>query len=119
MDEMSLSGWICWKNSGGGGHDRPADHFVGRTGYLAHSTTLDRIFEGHQISRCKLLKIDCEGAEHEILRGSARLDSIDYLSGEFHADAHLRSQGHSIDGLIDYCADVIPRSHLRIVRDEQ
>lgn len=106
------------ENSGGGGHDRPADHFQGRTAFPAQSITLDGIIEEHGIKTCKLLKIDCEGAEHEILRGTRNLSRIEYLSGEFHVDAHLQSQGHTIDGLLNYLAEFIPRNRIRIVRDD-
>jgi FkbM family methyltransferase len=119
-DGRDVEIWVNLReNSGGGGHDRPAEHFRGRTPFRVPSVTLDQIFRDHEIDRCRLLKIDCEGAEHEILRSSASLSRVDYLSGEFHVDAYLRSEGHSIDGLIEFCAQSISRHHLRIVRDEQ
>lgn len=105
-------------NSGGGGHDRPAEHFAGRTPFRARSTTLDRVFEEHDIRSCKLLKIDCEGAEHEILMNSACLKRVEYLSGEFHIDGHLQDQGYTIDRLLEHVRRFIPEDHIRIVRDE-
>jgi FkbM family methyltransferase len=35
-------------------------------------TTLERIFRDHDLDRCDLLKIDCEGAEYEIIYGAPR-----------------------------------------------
>jgi FkbM family methyltransferase len=50
------------------------------------STTLDQIFEDHQLTRCDFLKIDCEGAEFDILfRASERtLASVRYVALEYH-----------------------------------
>lgn len=65
----------------------------------AKSVTLKEIFEEHEIVRCKLLKIDCEGAEYEILKGSSEtLTQVDHMRGEFH---HI--EGESIDDLIKFC----------------
>lgn len=118
-DGREVEIWVdLAENSGGGGHDRPPEHFRGRVPFRAESTTLDHIFSEHSIDRCKLLKIDCEGAEHEILRRTEYLERVDHLSAEFHEDGHLRSQGHSIDGLVSYCEQFIPPERMRIVRDE-
>jgi hypothetical protein len=37
--------------------------------------------------RCRLLKLDCEGMEYEILRRPGALDRIDYLAAELHYGA--------------------------------
>jgi len=47
------------------------------------SVTLADIFQKHKIERLPLLKIDCEGAEFEILN-TPLLSQIDRLRGEFH-----------------------------------
>ena len=57
------------------------------------SMTLDEVFSFNEIGRCKLLKIDCEGMEYEILFGTRVLDKVEYLAGEFHASASLQSRG--------------------------
>lgn len=46
--------------------------------------------------RAKLLKIDCEGAEHEVLT-DAVLEQVDWLVGEFH---HAPSRGHDAHALL-------------------
>lgn len=50
------------------------------------SVTLDHIFatELDPRERCRLLKVDCEGMEYEILRGAQSLGRVDYLAAEFH-----------------------------------
>jgi len=77
------------------------------------SITLERIFKWNDIDRCALLKIDCEGAEYEILEaGEQYLDRIDWLMGEFHINTFLESQGKSIQALADMCARHIPQGHM-------
>ena len=45
------------------------------------SITLDEVFSVHGIDRCRLLKIDCEGMEYEILSGARVLTKVEYLAG--------------------------------------
>jgi len=68
-------------NSGGSGAFVDGDIIC-----IAPTVTLRDIFEEHEIDRVALLKIDCEGAEYEILRASEDLlGRIDRLRGEFHS----------------------------------
>jgi FkbM family methyltransferase len=78
------------------------------------SQTLDSIFEKFSIKRCKLLKIDCEGAEYEILTNSAMLGKIDCLRGEFHESRYLENLGCSPEKLIDYCGKFIDRNKIGV-----
>lgn len=50
------------------------------------TTTLTQIFQRHKITHCDFLKIDCEGAEYEILSSSSLklLSKIDRIALEFH-----------------------------------
>jgi FkbM family methyltransferase len=71
------------------------------------TTTLDAIFEKHEISACDLLKVDCEGAEFEILYAASpdtmkrvreiRLEYHDRRTPERHnvaaLEAYLAGQG--------------------------
>ncbi len=71
------------------------------------------MFEG----RCKLLKIDCEGAEYEILEAAGDLlHRVDYLRGEFHVNAALEAQGKSIDGLIAFAQRYIPAERIQVTK---
>ena len=52
----------------------------------AESTSLQKIFDENKISSCKLLKLDCEGAEYEIIDSlpSEYLDKIQNMVIEYH-----------------------------------
>lgn len=87
----------------------------GHRSYTVESTTLDGIFERFGIERCKLLKIDCEGSEHEILLASRQLDRIEYLRGEFHENDYLREQGYGSEALLEHCRRFIDPARIRCV----
>jgi hypothetical protein len=59
------------------------------------------------ISRCRLLKIDCEGGEYDIVRPGI-LAGVDYLCGEFHASNTLERQGKTPEKLLKKVAKAIP-----------
>lgn len=79
----------------------------------ASSITMDDIWERFSVGRCKLLKIDCEGSEYEILKHTKHLGDIDWISAEFHINTKLAEEGESIDGLVDYLSKFIERSHIQ------
>ena len=66
--------------------------------------TLDELMLSFNINECQLLKIDCEGAEYDIIYNSKLLNRINYLVGEFHENTLLRQAGHSYHKLGQYCA---------------
>lgn len=71
-----------------GGHHSggaTAFHAYERDSFTVHSTTVPAILEEHDIGRIRLLKLDCEGAEHEIL-GTANgwLKRVSHIRGEIH-----------------------------------
>jgi FkbM family methyltransferase len=77
------------------------------------STTLADIYDetlppGH---RCRLLKLDCEGMEYEILRQPRALERIDYLAAELHYGA----DDGPARALAAHCARFIPAERLRFV----
>ena len=78
------------------------------------STTLDHIFDSLGVDKCKLLKIDCEGSEYEILFSTHSLSKVEYLSGEFHHNQLLRDQGYSFEGLVKHCESQIARDKLSV-----
>lgn len=100
------------RNSGGSTcHSRTLEH--GRISGIP-STTLDHIFDSRGIDKCKLLKIDCEGSEYEILFSTNTLSKVEYLSGEFHHNQVLRSYGYTVEGLLEYCETQIAQDKLLI-----
>jgi FkbM family methyltransferase len=50
------------------------------------ATTLDEVFDEYGIDRCAMMKLDCEGAEHEILRTTGMLERVDRIAMELHID---------------------------------
>lgn len=84
------------------------------TASALHSITLDEAFRRHHIERCKLLKIDCEGLEYEILYNTNVLDKIEHLSGEFHINSYLDGQGYTPQHLYTYCEDHFSQHRLNI-----
>lgn len=91
-----------WSNSGGStAHlaDMALQDHIRRT---VTSWTLDELLDRLNITRCSLLKIDCEGSEYEILLSSRQLSRIKAVRGELHVNSHLRLQGHSPERLMSH-----------------
>jgi FkbM family methyltransferase len=78
------------------------------------SMTLDEVFSLHEIDRCKLLKIDCEGMEYEILSGTRAFDMVEYLAGEFHASPSLQNQGWCPERLRAYCSSFFADNRMAV-----
>lgn len=74
---------------------------------LAQSTTLNRILQHHNIERCRLLKLDAEGAEYDILT-AAPINRIDYLRGEFHINEFLATLGHEPQKVLEHLIEAMP-----------
>lgn len=70
------------------------------------SITFDDIFSNNNISKCKLLKIDCEGAEYEILYSAnvENLKNCEYMRGEFHK---FYGENSKREDLYNYCSKYI------------
>jgi FkbM family methyltransferase len=100
------------ENSGGAScHSFTLTHR--RTGMIP-STTLDGVFDSLGIDACKLLKIDCEGSEYEILFSTSALPKVEYLSGEFHFNDHLLGMGYTAEGLLQHCRKYIEPGKLKV-----
>ena len=63
--------------------------------------TLQEIFDKHQLNRCHLLKMDCEGSEYEILYNcpSTYLHQVDQMAIEVHRGKDV---SQNITALADY-----------------
>ena len=78
------------------------------------SITLDEVFSLNAITRCRLLKIDCEGMEYEILRGTSVLDRIEYLCGEFHGSADLEGSDCTPERLYEHCRSFFAEDRMKV-----
>ena len=99
-------------NSGGA-----SGYFTETEGYrasVASSVTLDSIFARFVPGRCALLKLDCEGAEHEIVPPCSVLPRVDWFCAEFHMNRLLAAAGHSNQRLADRVWSQIPRERTTI-----
>jgi FkbM family methyltransferase len=67
-----------------------------------HLTTLDEIFEILKIRRCKILKIDVEGMEHETLLNTSVLPKVDHVVAEIHINKRLQAEGYSVEKLVSH-----------------
>ena len=77
-----------------------------------YSTTLANIMEREQIDHIALLKIDCEGAEYEILNADpSLLDRVTYLRGEFHLN---EQRGWDPEALVNMCAKHIKPENIKL-----
>jgi len=101
------------ENSGG-----ISEHVTATLGaymHTAESVRLGQIFDQLQIQRCRLLKIDCEGAEYRVLMGGREyLNRVDYLVGEFHTNKRLDDAGQSPTALRMMCAQHIARERIHV-----
>lgn len=59
---------------------------------------LEQVFGDNKLDHCDLLKIDCEGAEYEILEECPPdiLDRVRRITGEYHQGAHQRGTGEGL-----------------------
>jgi len=75
---------------------------------MARSITFERLLETFEIERVALLKIDCEGAEHEILTSDV-LAKVDRIRGEFH-----RVGEHDPRALLERVKRVVPDTWVEV-----
>lgn len=78
------------------------------------SCTLDVAFSALGIASCKLLKLDCEGAEHEIVQATRVLTRVEYLSAEVHTNRWLASKGCSLGRFRMKCLEAIDAAKLTL-----
>ncbi|MEG6586802.1 FkbM family methyltransferase [Dendrosporobacter sp. 1207_IL3150] len=102
-------------NTGGATSQMEASKMINYYTHQVDSIDLDKFLEETGIEKCKLLKIDCEGSEYEILLNLRRLGIFEYLTGEVHLNAHLSSQGYSLDTLYKHCQAFIKPENITFV----
>lgn len=81
QDGRALELYVHPLNTGGGLNEQLVrqQDFSQHRCYQVPSIQLDEIFSRHQIAACRLLKINCEGSEYEILFHARSLPNIEYL----------------------------------------
>ncbi|AFS80001.1 FkbM family methyltransferase [Candidatus Nitrosopumilus koreensis AR1] len=77
------------------------------------SITLQKILEENKIEKCNLLKLDCEGAEYEILMNNEQIfNKIELISLEYHNDnIHNGNELKKFLENIEYQVELIPDKH--------
>lgn len=83
--------------------------------FEAKSTTLDDIFLKNNIDECKLLKIDCEGSEHEIIMNAGSLCKIDKVIGEIHINNWLVKKGYTINKTYNKLLEFITKEDINLI----
>ena len=75
----------------------------GASSQTVRCTTLREIFEGHQLDTIDLLKINCEGAEYEILESCSRadFDRIANIRLEYHNLKAPKKNGESLSRFLE------------------
>jgi FkbM family methyltransferase len=102
--------YYCAANSG-------ATSIFPRTSHLpfaerVQSDTLQGIVAAQGIERCRLLKLDCEGMEYEILKSLGALDCFDFLSVEIHYGPTIAKTRNDADELNNYLRDRLTDNRL-------
>lgn len=93
-----------------GNHIDYVQSFPGAQMEIVKSTTLDAVFAEYKIDRCRMLKIDCEGAEDEVLRNASCLGRIENIRGELHLPKAKS------DDLEIHCRHTIPPANVKFSR---
>ena len=73
---------------------------------------LDQVFDILRIDRCRLMKMDIEGAEYEVLYPSSVLEKTDYFTGEIHTNLRLECEGRRMVGLASWISNRTQCIHL-------
>jgi len=115
-DGRNVTMVVNLNDTGGGSFNAPEAGKIkcGHTFYpKIKSIFLDKVFIENKIKKCKFLKIDCEGAEYEILLNSKMLNRIEYFSGEFHYNKYITSQGYSPEKLYNHLIKYIKKDNIK------
>lgn len=79
-------------------------------------TSLDAIFMLHNIAHCRLLKIDVEGMEYEILYGTDVLSLVDYVVAEFHVNNRIQYMSYRPDALANWVGNQTKLLHVELCK---
>jgi FkbM family methyltransferase len=110
---LTLYGDIHTNSGGISAYVTPAPSSNGNGRYEAQSLRLVDFLAERGVETVKLLKIDTEGAEYEILSDNVLLRTV-YLVGEFHDSATLRAAGRDPQALALRCAEALGAERVRL-----
>jgi FkbM family methyltransferase len=88
----------------------PINHYQIEVGLIS----LDEAFELYKIDRCRLLKMDIEGAEFDALYPSTVLPRVDYMTAEFHRNQRLDFLARRADALAVWCMNKTGLFHVEL-----
>ncbi len=83
-------------------------HFPVTVGLIS----LDDLFELYKVDRCRLLKMDVEGMEYDILYPSSMLSRTDYMTIEIHINRRLGFEARRMDALATWCGNQTKLIHV-------
>jgi len=110
--DFPMTALLCENSGGGTGQAATIDSSSENPNYLvSKSIKLDDVFERHAIEHCDLLKIDCEGSEHEILETFSYLDRVRSMIGEIHLNTTLESKGYSLQRIQNFLKPLGPKNY--------
>ena len=114
-DGRALEMHVDWANSGGATAFLTRPYANGHEHIEVQSTTLAAFMADAGIEWIKLLKMDCEGAEYEILADTAVLNQVEHLSGELHTNTLLANQ-YDMDAFEFEVAQLVGKGKTRFMR---
>lgn len=110
----------CWQqNLTGAGScytQRLPEHFFEYT----RAVTTERLISLLGVKHIDLLIVDCEGAEHDIVRSSI-FDQVkvDWIVGELHENDYIRAKGHTNVATFNTIKARFPRHNFRLIEMAQ
>jgi len=110
---LTLYGDIHTNSGGISAYLTPAPSSNGNGHYEAQSLRLLDFLSERGVERLKLLKMDTEGAEYEILTPDV-LARTEYLVGELHTNARLRDAGHDPAALVARSVEALGMEKVRL-----
>ena len=100
-DARDLDLFLEPANSGATSAFKPSSPHSGAS--RSSSVQLASFLGERRIRRCRMLKVDCEGMEYEILRAPEALATVDYLSVELHFGTRLNRSLEDAQELLRDC----------------
>jgi FkbM family methyltransferase len=103
---------LCLHPNSRGGNTTCAEKTVFGKNTIVECVSFDEIIDKYKISSIELLKIDCEGAEYEIVYESERFKEriVKAIVGEFHNLSYnkkITNTNYNANNLIEYCKQYV------------